>query len=204
MNDRLRTEASANLAAAVPAGGRYVGESITFPYADCGDDWIDESVARDTTWATASVEAAEAAATSVDRGVVLRFAMFWAADSAHNDMAVSAAKRGFFALLGPPEAYASWVHIDDAAGAVVAALDAPAGIYNVAEPNPLRRSDHMAAMAKVFGRKRLRPVPNLAVRLGGPPAEALARSQRISSTTLAEATTWEPKQDVVTHWTQDL
>lgn len=37
MNDKIRTEASANLASAPPNGGTYVGESITIPYIDSGD-----------------------------------------------------------------------------------------------------------------------------------------------------------------------
>ena len=43
-NERLRREASRNLVdAALDAGaGRYVQESICFPYLDAGDAWIDE------------------------------------------------------------------------------------------------------------------------------------------------------------------
>ena len=80
MNDRLRTVASANLAAAVarPAG-RYVGESITFPYVDSGAEWIDESVERTYFWGNTSCVDAEAAASNVTNagghGVALRFAM---------------------------------------------------------------------------------------------------------------------------------
>lgn len=94
MNDRLRIEAAANLARATPEGGRYIGESINFPYADQGDNWIDEAVSRDTTWATKSVEASEAAAAAAAagaNGVSLRFAMFWAPDSGHNAMTMAGA-----------------------------------------------------------------------------------------------------------------
>ncbi|MEE9415686.1 MAG: NAD(P)H-binding protein, partial [Acidimicrobiales bacterium] len=47
-NDRLRSEAAANLAAAAiqTDSKRYVGESITFPYVDLGDEWIPESAER--------------------------------------------------------------------------------------------------------------------------------------------------------------
>jgi len=199
MNDRLRIEASANLAAGLADGGRYVGESITFPYADSGDEWIEESVARTFSTATESTKAAEAAAQSVD-GVTLRFAMFTADDSAHDADLMKAARLGIFALPGRPEAYASWLHIDDAAAAVLAALDAPPGVYNVAEPEPSRRADHMVALAKALGKKRLRGLPALTVKLGGPPVEALARSQRISSEAFMQASSWSPTHRIVEEW----
>ncbi len=199
MNDRLRIEAAANLASALPTGARYVGESITFPYVDGGDGWIDESTDRDYSSVTESVRESESNAIEAG-GVSLRFAMFWAADSAHNAQLRGFARRGIFALPGASEAYASWIHIDDAAAAVVAALDVPAGTYNVAEAQPSRRVDHMAAIATSLGRKRLRGLPAALVKLGGPPVEALARSQRVSSRALAEACSWEPQTNIVDIW----
>ena len=204
LNDRLRTEASANLAAAVPRGGRYVGESITFPYADRGSKWIDESVPRSYSSATESVKATEAAAASAGGGggVSLRFAMFWADDSAHNRDLLRGVRLGVFPLPGDPDAYTSWVHVDDAAAAVVAAFDAPPGIYNVAEPEPVTRARHAEAAAAALGKSRLRHLPSMLVRLGGPPVEALARSQRISSEALSGATGWEPRTRLLEIWPQ--
>lgn len=204
-NDRLRTEASANLGAAVAhSGGRYVGESITFPYVDAADDWIDECGDRTYFWGNRSCVDAEAAANSVTEaggtGVALRFAMFYAEDSAHVAALRAAAHRGWFGLPGEPESYTSWVDVDDAAAAVVAALGAPAGIYNVAEPDPVRRIDHASALARAVGRRRLRRLPKMAVKLAGPGIESLARSQRISSLSLASATRWEPTRRVVGAW----
>ncbi len=202
LNDRLRTEASANLAAAVaalPAGARYVGESITFPYIDEADRWIDESVERTYSSATESVADAEAAAIEAG-GVALRFAMFWADDSAHNHQLLSLARLGIFALPGALDAYSSWIHIDDAAAAVVAALEAPTGIYNVAESDPVRRADHLSAVAASLGKRRLRGLPSFFVTLGGPPVEALARSQRVSSAALSAATSWQPRHNIVDAW----
>lgn len=205
MNDRIRREASANLAAAMAhAGGRYICESITFPYVDRGDEWIDESVERTYFWGNESCIAAEAAAASVTTaggiGVVLRFAMFFADDSAHITTFRTVARRGFFGLPGRPDSRTSFIHIDDAASAVVAALDAPAGVYNVAEADPALRSDHAAAAARAVGRRRLRHVPTAVVRLGGEGLISLARSQRISSAALTEATGWSAQHSVLDAW----
>ena len=204
-NDRLRTEASANLAAAVAkSGGRYVGESITFPYVDATDDWIDERCACAYFWGNRSCVDAEAAAQSVTEaggvGVALRFAMFYAEDSAHISAFRATARRGWFALPGDPESYTSWVDVVDAAAAVVAALGAPTGVYNVAEPDPVQRIDHATALARSVGRRRLRRLPNLAVKLAGPGIESLARTPRISSQSLTSATGWRSTRRVDDAW----
>lgn len=201
-NDRLRTEAAANLAAAASASGtRYVGESITFPYVDGADAWIDETAERTFFSGNASTADAEQAAMSVvGAGVALRFALFFADDSAQVEMFRSMARRGVFGLTGPADAFISWVHVDDAARAVVAALDAPAGIYNVAEPSPARRDEHAVALAAAVGRRRLRRIPAPVVRLGGAALASLSRSHRVSSTALVDATGWEPRVSVVDAW----
>ena len=205
-NESLRRDAAPAIArAAVEAGvERFIQESITFPYADGGDEWIDEQRERSYYWATDSTVAAEAAAADVTVsggvGVVLRFAMFMAPDSAHTHAFFSAAKRGLFALVGDVDGFTSFIHVDDAAAAVVAALDAPAGTYNVAEPDPVRRSAHRDALAELVGRSRLRPIPTLVERAGGAAANSLGRSHRISSRRLRDGSSWLPTIHCIDRW----
>ncbi len=205
-NDRLRTEAADNLGSAVIANGvaTYVGESTTFPYLDGGSDWIDESQPRDYHDGSRTCLDSEAAAQRVtDHGLVgvsLRFAMFHATDSAHLGTFVSIAQRGFSPFIGPPAAYQSFIDSGDAARAVVAALDAAPGIYNVAEPNPTTRAEHSAELAQLLGKKKLRVTPNFLLKAGGPEAESMCRSQRISSQALQEAGAWEPRVDTIARW----
>jgi nucleoside-diphosphate-sugar epimerase len=204
-NDSLRRKASAAIAAATIEAevGRLIQESITFPYVDGADQWIDEHFERAYYWGTRSTVDAESAAASVTAaggvGVVLRFAMFMAPDSAHIHSFVNAARRGLFAMIGAAEGFTSLVHIDDAATAVLAALDAPAGTYNVAELDPVRRSSHRDALAAAVGR-RLRPVPQLVERAGGSVASSLSRSHRISSRHLCDVSPWVPTTHCVDKW----
>lgn len=206
MNDRLRTEAASNLASAVIDAGTatYIGESMTFPYRDAGSEWIDESHPCDYHAGTQSAVEAEAAAQRVtDHGLVgvsLRFAMFHADDSGHIDTFRSIAKWGFSPFVGPAGNHQSFVDAGDAARAVVAALDVPPGIYNVAEPNPTTRGEHAAELARLLGKKKLRRTPQLLLKAGGEPVEELCRSQRISSQALQQASTWEPRVDIISRW----
>jgi nucleoside-diphosphate-sugar epimerase len=206
INDSLRSEAAMAIAgAAIDAGvGRMIQESITFPYVDGGDQWVDEHFERAYYWATESTVVAEASAASVTAadgvGIVLRFGMFMAPDSAHVQGIANAARRGLFAIVGAPDSYISFIHIDDAAAAVVAALDAPAGTYNVAEPDPVRRSAHRDMLAEVAAQSRLEPVPGLDERAGGDAAASLGRSHRISSQNLQHVSPWAPTVHCVGQW----
>lgn len=206
-NDRLRTEAAAHLSSAVIDHGitRYVQESITFPYVDCGDRLIDESTESDYFWGNQSTVDAEAAAQAVTdaggAGVTLRFAMFAATDSAHMQTFVAMAGKGVWALTGDDDAYISFINVDDAAAAVVAALDVPTGIYNVAEPEPLRRGEHRTVLAAVVGRDRLRSLP-LVERVGGRSVESLSRSHRIDGRALQSVSSWRPTSAALDMWGQ--
>ena len=144
-NDRLRREGTKNMVDAAMAAGAqvFVKESITFPYADGGSDWVDESASDDTVPYLDSALAAETEtrrfAEGGGRGVVLRFAAFYGPDNNHSREMVAAARRGVAPALGAADGYFSIIHTDDAAAAVVAALDVPSGTYNVTDDEPLPR-----------------------------------------------------------------
>jgi nucleoside-diphosphate-sugar epimerase len=82
MSNRIRTEGSVYLTrAAVEVGCQiFIQESITFPYADGGENWIDETapIARPAEMASSGVaeEQAEWFTQAGGQGIVLRFALF--------------------------------------------------------------------------------------------------------------------------------
>ena len=206
MNDRLRSEAAANLRAAAVAGGveRFVQESITFPYLPNGDDWIDETHPCDYFWGNETAREAERGCHDFTAGggvgVVLRFGLFFASDSAHVQTYVGAARKGLWTVTGSDDTHISWVHVDDAAAAVVAALSATAGVYNVAEPEPQDRAAHRRALAEVVGRERLRGIPAPVQQALGAGVETVSRAHRITSEALTDATGWHAVNRVVDHW----
>jgi nucleoside-diphosphate-sugar epimerase len=77
------------------------------------------------------------------------------------------------------------VWLDDAAAAIAAALRAPAGTYNVADADPPTNAEIDAALAAAVG------VAGLRAR--APQDGPLARSQRVSSRRLREASDWAPR-----------
>jgi nucleoside-diphosphate-sugar epimerase len=181
-NNRLREEVSAHLAAA--SDGRIIQESITFPYGDHGDEWVDENAEQRDARYLAGVSAAEANALAQEGGVVLRFAQFYSPDSHHTIDQVRFAKRGVVSMPGKADGYWSLIHADDVATAVVAALDAPKGVYNVAEDEPVTRRESAAILAELLGKKKLRHLLS--------PVPMLNSSQRISNKKFKQATGWAP------------
>jgi nucleoside-diphosphate-sugar epimerase len=94
---------------------------------------------------------------------------------------------------GRPDAFYSSVSHDDAAAAVVAALGLPAGAYNVADDEPLRRRDVASVIAAGLGVAPPRPLPGWVAKLAGSLGELMSRSVRISNRKLRTASGWAPR-----------
>jgi nucleoside-diphosphate-sugar epimerase len=199
-NDRLRAEATPLLVdAAIAAGAtRFVMESIGFFYEDGGDRALAETapvIDNPITAATfAGERAALAFAASGRRAVVLRFGLFYGANARMVDEWLRLARLRMTSLAGAPSGHQPMIHLDDAAASVVAALDAPSGVYNVAD-DAVSKRELLAAFAAAFGLRRPpRPTPGWLLRLvGGRDVRYLAASQRVSSVKLQAASGWKPR-----------
>ena len=197
-NERLRREAAAHLADAALATGaaRYVQESICFPYLDQGDRWNAEDSPLDHVGAFAGAGVAEATTARFSdgggTGVVLRFAQFHGPGSVHVQTFNALLRRRINPFVGPPDAYASWIHADDAGAAVATALALPAGIYNVSDDEPLTRAEAGRAAAEALGVKPPRTLPGVLQAAMPASAKALTKSLRVSNAKLKAASDWRP------------
>jgi nucleoside-diphosphate-sugar epimerase len=196
-SNRLRREASSLLVDAAASAGalQYLQESLAFAYVDGGDRWLDEDTPLDPHPVQAAIRDAEAAAARFTAGggtgVALRFGVFYGPGAAHTVEELAAARRGFAARFGKPDAYIPAVHLDDAATAVLAALEVPAGVYNVVDDRPLTRREHAAALGAALGVPRLRLPPSALGRLGK--LRAIARSHRVANARFRAASSWRPR-----------
>ena len=200
LNNRLRTEATANLLAAARSHSvtRFVKESITFTYVGSPDAWLDESSpVIDPAGLLEPTLDGERMVTDFANGggdgVVLRFALFYGPDNRSTEEALRVARFRRAAVSGPGRAYMSSLHTDDAATAVLAALDVEAGIYNVADDEPMTRRAYVDSFSEAFGLPHLGLAPARVVRVvGGSAGRALSASQRISNERFREASGWAP------------
>ena len=197
-NDRIRKDASLAIATAARAEGltRMVQESFGLIYPDHGDAWIDESMAVSPVGYTESVLDAERSADQFTEdggtGVILRFAALYGPDSTLVEM-IRVLRKGWSPLPGNPRAYFSSLAQDDAAAAVVAALGAPPGTYNISDDEPLRRAEWADSLASALCLARPKPIPSWIAKLGGPAMRFMSRSERISNEKFRHAAGWRPK-----------
>ena len=200
INDRLRIEGSKVVAQAAHDAGvrRLIQESVSFLYADAGDEWITEDSTLSVTRSLDPAAVAEANAMALRchsrQPVVLRFGNVIGDDPA-TAWRLAQARAGRPIGLGDPRGWAHVIHPEDAGAAVSAALDAPSGVYNVGA-EPVRRDEMTRVFAQAVGRDHLGFMPRLLVRVGGDRLAPLTRSHRVSSDRLHEATGWKPRHDV--------
>ena len=204
-NDRIRAEGARHLVDAALQSGVsvFVYPSFAFVYPDSGDAWIDAAATPvepvDILGSTIAAErevarfAASGEAGS-RRGVSLRLGTLYGAAVPSLTEQLRLASRGISSIAGAGDSYFPTLWIDDAASALIAALErAPSGIYDVVDDEPLPRREVNAALAAAVGRRRLVVPPSWLMRLlGGPVGEILTRSLRISNRRFREATGWKP------------
>lgn len=198
-NDRLRSDATRILAdAAERVGvGQVIVASITFNYVDRGDHWVSEDdpvaavFAPTATALVAEDRVARFAATGA-LGVSLRFAQLYGPGGASADL-VQALRARKVPLVGAGTNYVSSVHTDDAGAAVVAALAAPSGVYNVADDEPMRARERLELQAEAVGAPAPRRIPaRVATLLVGKAVHQLTVSQRVLNRRFRDVTGWTP------------
>lgn len=199
--DHIRREGTRKLVdAALEQGvGVFVYPSVVFLYPDRGDVWVD---------ARTKPEPAEYLATTLDaeaevarfsaqggRGVSLRMGAFYNATSSQAREMIHSARLGISPTFGRDDAYQPLIWVDDAAQAVVtAALEAPSGVFDVVDDEPLTRGELRTVIARGVGRSRLwrMPAPITSLVLGVT-ASTLTRSQRVSNHRFKTVTSWTPE-----------
>jgi nucleoside-diphosphate-sugar epimerase len=163
-NARMRVEGTRALVEAAAAVGvrRVVAQSIAFAYAPLGDWVVDESAPlfldAPGAWgrsvgAVAELERQVLEARGMD-GVVLRYGALYGPGTWHDSdggTIASAARAGTTAVIGDGGGMQSFTHVDDAASAAVAALDAQPGKYNVVDDDPVPAREWLPLFARWLG-----------------------------------------------------
>ena len=193
--NRLRTEGTRNLVeAAISAGARrLVAESIVlvYGYGDHGSAPLTEEhpVARTSPrpWLQPTIDAGVALEDTVlsaaragrIEGVVLRFGIIYGAGSGSTEAMVAMVKKRRMPLVGDGGGVWSWIHVDDAAGATLAALERGRSgeVYNIVDDEPVAWRDYLAHCSRVLGAPGPFRVPVWLVRLVSPYAVIILTSR---------------------------
>lgn len=205
--NRIRVEGTRNLVAAARAAAarRLVAESIAFAYAPRGD-WVKDEEAPLFTDAPGRFGATFGAVAELERqvlegedfaGLALRFGWLYGPGTyyaADGQQAEEVRKRRL-PLVGPATGTFSFVHVEDAASATVAALEGGApGAYNVVDDEPAPLREWVPVYAEALGAKPPRRVPVWLARLvAGKDVAASAVGLRGASNAKAKrALGWQP------------
>jgi nucleoside-diphosphate-sugar epimerase len=206
LNDRLRSEGTRILLDAAGAAGaqRILAQSIAFAYAPGTSGTVHQEADplfvdapepfRRSARALAELERAVLAA----GGLALRYGYFYgpgSAISASGSMGHDVAARRM-PIVGRGEGMWSFVHVDDAARATVAALTrGAAGAYNIVDDEPAPVSDWLPALAQALGAQRPRRVPVLLARVaaGSYGVATMTRGQGASNELAARELGWRPQ-----------
>jgi nucleoside-diphosphate-sugar epimerase len=202
--NELRTTGTENLLAAARAAGveRFVAQSYAgWPSARDGDglatedEPLDPDPAPDQRETHAAIRFLEEAVTAAPLdGIVLRYGAFYG-PGASDEMADIVRKRRM-PVVGDGGGVWSWIHLDDAASATVAALEHGApGVYNVVDDEPAPVAVWLPEFAAAVGAKPPRRVPVWLGRLAaGPVAVRMMTEIRGASNAKARAELgWVPR-----------
>jgi nucleoside-diphosphate-sugar epimerase len=206
-NNRIRREGTRNLVAAAAQAhvSHIVVQSMATWYRPEGGPVKSEA---DPLWTDAAEPIGTAVRTVADmesetlRGiavaVVLRYGAFYGPGtwySADGEIARRMRRRAF-PIVGAGRGITSFIHVSDAALAVVAALDASSsGIYNVVDDEPATAIEWMPLYAKAIGAPPPRKVPALIARLAlGKPLVVWLTTMRGASNQHAKSElAWQPR-----------
>ena len=170
--NRVRTEGTRNLLDAAGAAGarRFVSQSIAFAYRPDGarvkseDDPLMESAPGGFgrgMEALREMEGMVLGAEGLD-ALVLRYGFFYGPGTYYADDGSTTAdvRRRRMPVVGKGTGLFSFIHVDDAADATVAAVERGApGVYNVTDDEPAPMSEWLPALAEAAGARRPLRVP---------------------------------------------
>ena len=208
LTNRLRTEGTDHLLSAGRAVGvrRFVIQSFAgWPFARSGgpvkseDDPLDPAPPQAMRRAFDAIRYLEDAVVHADwtEGIVLRYGGFYgpgtslAADGEHLEQV----RKRRFPVVGDGAGVWSFVHIEDAADATVAAVQrGRRGIYNIVDDEPARVADWLPALAGTLGAKPPHRVPRVLGRLlAGEAATVMMTEVRGASNAKAKRELgWQP------------
>jgi 2-alkyl-3-oxoalkanoate reductase len=198
--NRIRVEGTRNLIEATVAAGarRMVAESIAFVYRQEGS-WIkdeDEPI-EDRAGPGVAVASLERQVREADlEGLVLRYGWLYGPGTYYDrgEQEASEVERRRLPIVGAGTGTFSFVHVEDAAAATVAAVErGEPGVYNVVDDEPAAMREWLPVYAQALGAKPPRRVPYRPARwVAGDAARAAVELRGASNAKAKRELGWQP------------
>ena len=207
MTNRLRSEGTDHLLSAGQAVGvrRFVAQSNYALYArtggpvKCEEDPVDPAPPGKLREGVAALRHLEQAVLEArwTEGIVLRYGGFYGpgTNMAPGGDIYEMIRKRRFPLVGDGGGVWSFVHIDDAAEATVAAVEhGGRGIYNIVDDDPAPVAEWLPAITRMLGGKNPRRMPRFIVRLfaGGAGVVMMTEARGASNARAKRELGWSP------------
>jgi 2-alkyl-3-oxoalkanoate reductase len=201
--NQLRTKGTDHLIAAANAAG--VGRMVAQSYTNWSnireggpvkteDDPLDPNPPAQQTQTLAGIRHVEEAVLAAPlEGIALRYGNFYGPGA--SEPVIEVLRKRQFPIVGAGTAVWSWIHIDDAASATVAAVEhGPRGIYNIVDDDPAPVSEWLPYLAEQVGAKPPRHLPVWVGRLfaGEVGVSMMTRVRGSSNAKAKRELDWEP------------
>jgi 2-alkyl-3-oxoalkanoate reductase len=209
-NNRVRREGTANLLSAARGAGvrSFLVQGAAYWYAPTGGPVKTEEAPlyldapSPIGPAVETIKEVEEAVLTADgiEGIVLRYGMFYGPGTWYakdGDVGRQVRKRRY-PMIGHGEGTYSFIHVDDAASATVAALEsARPGVYNVVDDEPVSAAEWMPVYVEALGAKRPPRVPAFVARLiaGDALVTWMLGLRGASNEKIKEELGWRPKYE---------
>jgi nucleoside-diphosphate-sugar epimerase len=203
LNDRIRREGTEALATCAGQIGAklFIFQSIVWLASPADGSEFDETAPPRPTGLTQSALDGEQIAHGAGEkhafgACVLRCGWFYGADSAHTKLFGRELMRRRMPIIGKGNAAWSCLHLDDAAGAFVAAAEAgKAGLWHVTDNEPVTVRDSLSGFAQRLGAPPPRTVPVWMARLlaGQNAVDFFTESTRATSARFRRDFDWSPR-----------
>jgi nucleoside-diphosphate-sugar epimerase len=206
LTNRLRTEGTDNLLAGAREAGtrRFIAQSFTgWPYARTGgpvkteDDPLDPDPVPSMSKTLAAIRRLEQTVTQAG-GIALRYGGFYGPGTGLTPGGdqVELIRKRRFPIVGDGGGVWSFIHIDDAAAATLAALErgTPGAIDNVVDDDPAPVREWLPALAAAAGAKPPRRLPRWLARVvaGESVATMMTEIRGASNAKAKRELGWEP------------
>ena len=206
-NNRVRREGTMNLLDAARGAGvhRFLVQGSAYWYAPTGgavkteDAPLYLDAPAPIGPAVQTMKLVEDAVLSAEglEGIILRYGMFYGPGTwyAKGGDVGRQVRKWRYPMIGKGEGIYSFVHVDDAAAATMAALEgARPGVYNIVDDDPATAAEWMPVYAEALGARRPPRVPAFIARLiaGRALVEWMLGLRGASNQRIKEALEWRP------------
>ena len=209
----LRTTGTANVIAAGRASGttKLIVESIAFFYGSGSQIFTEEDPLPEH--GLSMLQPARDALREHERlareagGIVLRFGVFYGPETQSSRYIARMMRRRMMPLIDGGRGVLPWIHVDDAAAAVVAALDrgVPGESYNIVDDEPVSGRDALNAFADAARAPKPWSIPKWVARIAAPyPAEFFTWHVRISNGKAKRTLGWTLRYPTIREGIQTL